>query len=93
MNDTLHRSPIHPPDIEDHPVLQIPRPDELRELALADRLSLRIGIWLLQRAHRPRPERRRHVSPDSDPWLRQERARSASEAKAILAYDLQRGLR
>lgn len=93
MNDTLHRSPIHPPDIEDHQVLQIPRPDELRELALADRLSLRIGIWLLQRAHRTRPARRVRSSPDSDPWSRRERARSASEVQAMLAFDLQRGLR
>lgn len=93
MNTTLHRGIAHPPDTEDHQVLQIPRPDELRRLALADRLSLRIGLWLFQRAQRPRRERRKlHLVPAESLFLG-ERNRSAAEQYALLTYDLQRGMR
>ena len=44
MNITLSRSTTHPPDTEDREVLQIPRDDELRQLGIANRLSLRIGL-------------------------------------------------
>lgn len=93
MNTTLHRSLAHPPDTEDHQVLQIPRPDELRELALSDRLSLRIGLWLLQRAQRPRPVRRGLLTDPADPRSLAERNRSAAESYALLTFDLQRGMR
>lgn len=93
MNTTLHRGITHPPDIEDHQVLQIPRPDELRKLALADRLSLRIGLWLLQRAQRPRPARRGlHLDP-ADAVHLHERDRTAAETYALLTFDLQRSMR
>jgi hypothetical protein len=93
VNTTLHRGITHPPDIEDRTVLQIPRPDELRKLALADRLSLRIGLWLFQRAQRPRRERRNlHIAP-ADPWFLGERHRSAAETYALFTYDMQRGMR
>ncbi|PVE95801.1 MULTISPECIES: hypothetical protein [unclassified Microbacterium] len=93
MNTTLHRGITHPPDTEDRQVLQIPRPDELRRLALADRLSLRIGLWLLQRAQRPRRERRKLHLPPADSLILGERERSAAETYALLAYDLQRSMR
>lgn len=93
MNTTLHRSTTHPPDTEDQQVLHIPAPDELRRLALADRLSLRIGIWLLQRAQRPRRERRIAASyPDGVLHL-DRRDRTPVESYALLTYDLQRQLR
>lgn len=92
MNTTLHRSTTHPPDTEDQQVLHIPAPDELRRLAFADRLSLRIGLWLLQRAQRPRRESRpSRVSGDPLPLDR--RDRSVTETYALLTFDLQRQLR
>ncbi|MFB4351674.1 hypothetical protein RAC69_00860 [Microbacterium sp. LS_15] len=92
MNITLHRSTTHPPDTEDQQVLHIPAPDDLRRLALADRLSLRIGLWLLQRAQRPRRERRSsRVSGDLLALDRRER--SVAETYALLTFDLQRQLR
>jgi len=92
VNTTLHRSTTHPPDTEDQQVLHIPAPDDLRRLALADRLSLRIGLWLLQRAQRPRRERRSsRVSGDLLALDRRER--SVAETYALLTFDLQRQLR
>ncbi|WAA67749.1 hypothetical protein [Microbacterium oxydans] len=94
MNTTLHRSITHPPDTEDREVLQIPRPDELRRLSLADRLSLRIGLWLFQRAQRPRRERRtRSVDAEALLRLKQQRLRAEADASVHMVYDLQRGLR
>lgn len=93
MNTTLHRGIAHPPDTEDRQVLHIPRPDELRTLALADRLSLRIGLWLFQRAQRPRRERRNLYIAPAEPLLLGERNRSTAESYALLTYDLQRSMR
>jgi len=94
VNTTLHRSIAHPPDIEDREVLQIPRPDELRRLSLADRLSLRIGLWLFQRAQRPRRQRRGlYIDPADLFLLGEQRHRSAAESYALLTYDMQRGMR
>lgn len=93
MNTTLYRSITHPPDTEDQLVLHIPAPDELQRLALADRLSLRIGLWLLQRAQRPRRERRTASPVYSDGSPLERRDRAAGETLALLTYDLQRQLR
>ncbi|GAA1242504.1 hypothetical protein JOF42_002091 [Microbacterium phyllosphaerae] len=93
MNTTLYRSITHPPDTEDQLVLHIPAPDELQRLALADRLSLRIGLWLLQRAQRPRRERRTASPVYSDGSTLERRDRAAGETLALLTYDLQRQLR
>ncbi len=93
MNTTLYRSTVHPPDTQDQQVLQIPAADELRELALADRLSLRVGVWLLQRAQRPRTERRRPSAGIGEALALRERNRTSAETWALLTYDLQRQLR
>ncbi|WP_341957288.1 hypothetical protein [Microbacterium sp. LWH13-1.2] len=93
MNTTLYRSITHPPDTEGQQVLHIPAADELRRLALADRLSLRIGLWLLQRAQRPRRERRTSAPVYSDGSPLERRERAAGETLALLTYDLQRQLR
>jgi len=92
VNTTLYRSIPHPPDTEDQQVLHIPAPDELRRLALADRLSLRIGLWLLQRAQRPRPVRR-IAAAEADALRLDRRDRTPGETYALLTYDLQRQLR
>ncbi|MCI1017931.1 hypothetical protein HWD99_04770 [Microbacterium sp. C5A9] len=92
MNTTLYRSTTHPPDTEDQQVLHIPVPDDLRRLALADRLSLRVGLWLLQRAQRPRPARRASTF-SVDPLHLEKRERPAAEALALMTFDLQRQLR
>ncbi|MFB7250521.1 hypothetical protein [Microbacterium sp. NPDC056234] len=86
----LHRSTAHPPCTEDREILQIPVPIDRSELALADRLSLRIGLWLLLRT-----QRRRVVPAEVDvasffpgaPHFTQR------EALTLLAFDLQRQLR
>lgn len=94
MNTTLHRNISHPPDIEDREVLPIPRPDELRRLSLANRLSLRIGLWLFQRAQRPqRTRRRRPADVEALLRIRQERLRAQADASVHMVFDLQRGLR
>jgi hypothetical protein len=55
----LHRSSPHPPDTEDRQVLTIPDSPERARLSVADRFSLRLGLWLIQRSARsvgaPRP--------------------------------------
>lgn len=93
MNTTLSHSTTHPPDIQDRKVLHIPDPDELRSLALADRLSLRIGIWLLERSRHPRRPRRVAPLPAEDVLLIERRGRSAAEINALLVFDLQRHIR
>lgn len=94
MNTTLHRNTTHPPDIQDREVLHIPNDDELRRLGMADRLSLRFGLWLLQRAQRPpKPPRRLYVDPSDAFLLGEQRHRSAAESMALLTFDMQRGMR
>jgi hypothetical protein len=87
----LHRSTAHPPCPEDHTVLEVTVPADRSELALADRLSLRIGLWLLLRAQRAP----RRAAPPIDvaahfpgsPRL------SQREAAVLLTYGLQSQLR
>lgn len=93
MNTTLYRSTPHPPDTEDRTVLRLPAADELRRLSLADRLSLRVGLWLLQRAQRPHRSRPLSTSESTDALRLDRRRASASEALALSAFDLQRQLR
>lgn len=90
MNTTLSHSTTHPPDTEDRQVLQIPAPAELRRLALVDRLSLRLGLWLFERAQRPRRSPR-DLPPDHASLGR--RNFSALDSVALLHYDPQRQLR
>ncbi|WP_417553991.1 hypothetical protein [Microbacterium sp.] len=91
-DDRRHTTSIHPPDIEDRQILTIPDHTARQHLPLADRLSLRLGLWLLERGlHTQRP-RTRHASTYR-PLLAREQAISEHEAITLLAYDLQRGLR
>lgn len=93
MNATLHRSTTHPPDPQDRQVLHLPARERLHELALADRLSLRVGIWLLERAQRPhRPRRSFALAPPASPFLG-DRYLTPRESITMLTFDLQRQLR
>lgn len=90
------RNPTHPPDTQDREVLEVTLPSDRAELRLTDRLSLRVGLWLLVRAQRPqrRPVRRaseqmpRHVL-----HARDRRQVTEHEAMTMLIFDLQRHLR
>lgn len=53
MSNTLQHSTTHPPDIEGLQVLEIPAPADVRALGLSDRIALKLGLWLMQRAQRP----------------------------------------
>lgn len=90
MNTTLSHSTTHPPDTEDRQVLHIPAPDELRRLSFADRLALRVGVWLLERAQRRR--RRRRVTY-IDPIALGDLAVSHRDSLALHSYDPLRQLR
>lgn len=92
MNTTLHHSTTHPPDTEGRTVLHLPAPDDLRELALTDRLSLKIGIWLLERAQRPKAVRERNAVA-AEPLFLNDRHLTSSETRILLEYHLQRQLR
>ncbi|MFS0852250.1 hypothetical protein [Microbacterium sp. 179-I 3D4 NHS] len=88
MNTTLSHTLTHPPDTEDRTV-RFPAPDELRALSAADRLSLRIGLWLLQRTQRPR-RRRREWRSVSGPLLLSDQHLTPRESAIVLSYHLQR---
>lgn len=90
MNTSLPLSAIRPPDTEDRQVLHIPAPDELRELAFADRLSFRIGLWLLHRAQHPR---RRREPREIDPLVLRDRLSAHRETLALQTFDLHRQMR
>ena len=92
---TLPRSESHPPDTQDLTVLEISVPADRRELALTDRLSLRLGLWLLLRAQRAqsRAERRAERVEELGLLLLEEQNRLPLERYALLTYDLQRQLR
>ena len=90
---TLPVSASHPPDTEDREVLQIPVPIDRRKLALADRISLRVGIWLLSRAQRPRRLPIPRDSRSSASLFLPGSALSERESLALLTYDLHRQMR
>ncbi|GAB3599541.1 hypothetical protein [Microbacterium tumbae] len=88
----LHRSTAHPPCPQEFEILEIPVPVDRAELALAERLSLRIGLWLLLRAQRAR-RRAEHPPIDVASHFPGAPLLTQREAIAVLTYDLQRQLR
>jgi hypothetical protein len=91
-DDRQRTTSTHPPDTEDRQILTIPDHTARQRLPLADRLSLRLGLWLLERGlhtHEPRTPRASAYRP----LLAREQAISEREAITLLSYDLQRGLR
>lgn len=95
MNTTLSPlstlTTVHPPDTDAHHILRIPGNDELRALSLADRLSLRIGLWLLRRAQRPSRHRLRSSTPAA-PLFVNDRHLDPRESAMVLGYHFQNRL-
>jgi hypothetical protein len=90
--EALLRQTTHPPCTEEQEILEITVPADRTELALSDRLSLRIGLWLLLRAQRG-PRRARRLSNEDVILLRDRPRITEHEAITLLTYDLQRQLR
>jgi len=89
--EALLRQTIHPPCTGEE-ILEITVPADRAALTLGDRLSLRLGLWLLLRAQRS-PRRARGIS-HADAMLLRDRPRiTEHEAITVLTYDLQRQLR
>lgn len=89
--DTLLRSTLHPPCPEDQEVLEVTVPTNRKELALADRISLRFGLWLLLRAERSRRRRSaRTINQEQMMLLLENRRTLEREALTMLTHGLQR---
>lgn len=93
-NNLLLRSTAHPPCPEEKEILEVTVPADRTELALTDRLSLRLGLWLLLRAQRPRRAPAR-TSMTHEEVMRMFETKRATEREslAILAYQTQNYLR
>lgn len=92
MNTTLSRTTTRPPDTQDRQVLALPAPDELRALSTADRLSLRLGLWLLLRAERA-AQRAAALAAPTDPEAWREQRLDHRDSFSVLTFDLQGQLR
>lgn len=88
--EALLRQTIHPPCIEDE-ILEITVPADRAELTLSDRISLRLGLWLLLRAQRSR-RRISELSAEEVMLLRDRPHVTEHEAVTTLTFDLQRRL-
>ena len=90
--NTLLRSTAHPPCPQDHEVLEVTVPTDRATLPLRERLSLRIGLWLLLQAQRPR---RTPPTMTRDDMMRLFETRRTTERESLLllTYDMQRYLR
>lgn len=91
-NLLLH-STSHPPCPEEQQTLEITVPTNRNTLPFTERLSLRLGLWLLLRAERPR--RTPPPSMTREEMMRLFETRSATERESLqmLYYDMQRYLR
>ncbi|MEW1961634.1 hypothetical protein AB0269_04125 [Microbacterium sp. NPDC077644] len=93
--ETLLRSTTHPPCPEDQEVLELTVPSDRNDLALTDRLSLRLGLWLLLRTQRS--GRSRHTMSREEAVRLLDARRSARDERfteremlAMLTHDMQR---
>lgn len=88
-----------PPDTEDLQVLEITVPGNLESLGAVDRLSLRLGLWLLLRAQQPHRiarrvrQKERLVNEALAGLALDHRRHTPGEMAALLTHDLQRGMR
>ncbi|MCC2029085.1 hypothetical protein KEC56_06075 [Microbacterium sp. YMB-B2] len=93
--ETLLRSTTHPPCPEDQEVLELTVPSDRNDLTLTDRLSLRLGLWLLLRTQRS--GRSRHTMSREETVRLLDARRSAGDERfteramlAMLTHDMQR---
>lgn len=89
-SEALLRETVHPPCPDE--TVEFTLPSDRTSLALVDRLSLRIGLWLLLRAERARTVRGDLRHEEVQRLLAQQHV-SRQHAMALLTYDLQRHLR
>lgn len=92
-DDRQHTTSTHPPDTGDRQILSIPDRTARQRLPLSDRLSLRLGLWLLERGLHTRERQTRRASTTVSPPIRREAITEHEAANLLLSYDLQRGLR
>ncbi len=86
--EALLRETVHPPCPDE--TVEFTLPADRTSLALVDRLSLRIGLWLLLRAERARTEAARTISHEQMLLLRENQRTMEREALTMLTYGLQR---
>lgn len=87
LTNTRQQSPsVHPPETEDRQILRIPDRARLQRLSLADRLTFRLGLRLLERSTRLHPP----AHPRGHGLDR--RTIRESEATALLAWGLPRNI-
>lgn len=91
--NALLRSTTHPPCPEGQETLEITVPSDRNTLALTDRLSLRLGLWLLLRARRPRRAPTPPMSHEDMMRLFETHRTTERESLLMLAFDSQRYLR
>lgn len=87
---TLFRSTSHPPCPQEQEILEIALPADRTGLALTDRLSLRLGLWLMLRSQRPRRAPRQPLTHEQVMLLLEARRATEHEAMTALTYGLQR---
>lgn len=88
-DDRQLNTSIHPPDTEARQILTVPDREGRQRLSLADRLSLRIGLWLLQRSLQGS---RSPAPAAADLRYLQLQLLKERQAAAMLTYGLQRGM-
>ncbi|MGO2932872.1 hypothetical protein [Microbacterium sp.] len=86
----LLRSTVHPPCTDDQEVLEVSVPTNRKELTLANRLSLRLGLWLLLRTDRSRRKSTRTITQEQMMLLLENRRTMERESLAMLTHTLQR---
>lgn len=90
--EALLRNTVHPPCIEEQETFAVTVPADRSALSFADRMSLRVGLWLLLRTERQRATRG-DLTREEARRLLQKRDVSEREAFAMLTYHAQRVLR
>ena len=94
--EALLRNTVHPPCSQEQEILEITVPANRRQLTITDRLSLRLGLWLMLRAERSAQKRRAVLSREETVrMLSAQRAAGITrfterERLAIHTQDLQR---
>lgn len=94
--EALLRNTVHPPCSQEQEILEITVPANRRQLKITDRLSLRLGLWLMLRAERS-SRRQRAVLTREEMVRMLDAQRTAGitrfterETVAILTHDMQR---